>query len=65
MGELDTFARILYFSGLFLTMLLFSQARCFLKLRFSLSWWAYSFPLAAISIASMAMYQQSAEPVYR
>jgi tellurite resistance protein len=58
-GELDAFARILYYSGLFLTLLLFSQASRFLRLGFFLSWWAYSFPLAAISIASMLMYERS------
>ncbi|MCB1759517.1 MAG: SLAC1 anion channel family protein [Gammaproteobacteria bacterium] len=64
MGELDPFARILYYSGLFLTLLLFTQARRFLKLEFFLSWWAYSFPLAAISIASMVMFEQTADIFY-
>ena len=58
-GELDAFARVLYYSGLFLTLLLFSQAGRFARLEFFLSWWAYSFPLAAISIASMLMYEQT------
>jgi tellurite resistance protein len=60
-GELDAFARILYYSGLFLTLLLFTQAPRFFRLGFFLSWWAYSFPLAAISIASMAMFEQSGQ----
>jgi len=64
-GELDTLARVLYFSGLFLTLLLFTQAPRFIKLRFFLSWWAYSFPLAAISIASMLMYELSGAESYR
>lgn len=58
-GELDAFGRVLYYSGLFLTLLLFTQARRFARLGFFLSWWAYSFPLAAISIASMLMYEQT------
>jgi len=58
-GELDAFGRMLYYSGLFLTLLLFTQARRFARLGFFLSWWAYSFPLAAISIASMLMYEQT------
>jgi tellurite resistance protein len=58
-GELDTFARVLYFSGLFLTLLLFTQIGRFARLQFFLSWWAYSFPLAAISIASMLMFELS------
>lgn len=63
-GELDAFARVLYYSGLFLTLLLFAQAPRFLKLKFFLSWWAYSFPLAAISIASMVMFEQAKSGFY-
>ena len=63
-GELDAFARILYYSGLFLTLLLLTQAPRFLKLGFFLSWWAYSFPLAAISIASMVMYEKTGNVFY-
>jgi tellurite resistance protein len=56
-GELDAFARILYYSGLFLTLLLFTQLRRFSKLSFALSWWAYSFPMAAITTATLVMYE--------
>lgn len=59
MGGIDGFARVLYYVALFLTLLLLTQIPRFLKLRFFLSWWAYSFPLAAISIASMAMFEHS------
>lgn len=58
-GELDSAARLLYYSGLFLTLLLLTQARRFVRLQFFLSWWAYSFPLAAITIASFLMYEQT------
>ncbi len=54
-GELDTFAQVLYNFSLFITLLLISQLPRFARLPFYLSWWAYSFPLAAMSIASMAM----------
>lgn len=64
-GELDGFAQLLYFSGLFLTLLLFTQAGRFLRLRFFLSWWAYSFPLAAFSIASMMMFERTGGDLYR
>ena len=63
-GEMDNFARILYFSGLFFTLLVFTQYRKFSKLDFFLSWWAYSFPLAAISIATMVMYQHTQNIVF-
>lgn len=58
-GELDSAARLLYYSGLFLTLLLLTQARRFTRLQFFLSWWAYSFPLAAITIASFLMYEHT------
>lgn len=54
-GGIDSFARILLYGGLFLTLLLLTQFRRFLKLQFFLSWWAYSFPMTAITIASMIM----------
>jgi len=63
-GEIDAFARVLYFSGLFLTLLLLTQAPRFARLPFFLSWWAYSFPLAAIGIASLVMYEHSEKTGY-
>lgn len=58
-GELDTFARILYYAAMFLVLLLASQAKRFSQIQFYLSWWAYSFPLAAATLASMVMYSQT------
>lgn len=58
-GGLDPFARMLYYIGLFLTLLLLTQASRFYRIQYYLSWWAYSFPLAAITIASLAMYEQT------
>lgn len=55
-GGLDNFAHILYYIALFLTLLLFTQIKQFAKLPFFLSWWAYSFPISAIVIASFLMY---------
>jgi len=58
-GEIDAFARILYYSGLFLTLLLVTQVNRFVRIQYYLSWWAYSFPLAAITIATLIMYEQT------
>jgi tellurite resistance protein len=55
---------ISFFAGLFLTLLLFTQLGRFAKLRFFLSWWAYSFPVAAITIASLLMYEHTGTGVY-
>jgi tellurite resistance protein len=63
-GGLDPFARVLYYSGLFLTLLLATQIGRFLRISFYLSWWAYSFPLAAIAIATLIMYEQAELSVF-
>jgi tellurite resistance protein len=63
-GVLDSFARILYFIALFFTLLLVTQLRRFTRLRFFLSWWAYSFPLAAVTIASLLMYEMTGGSFY-
>lgn len=64
-GQIDAFANILYFFALFLTLLLFFNVRMFLKIKFYLSWWAYSFPLAAISLATILMYHTSGLFLFR
>lgn len=51
-GDLDAFGRILYFAGLFFVMVVAAQFSRFAKLPFTIAWWAYSFPLAAFSVAS-------------
>lgn len=53
--SVDGFARVLYSTALFFTLLLASNALRFLKTRFFLSAWAYAFPLAAMTIAALAM----------
>lgn len=63
-GGLDHFAHFLYYVALFLTFLLLSQAKYYLKLPFFLSWWAYSFPLAAITIASFVMFEKTDKVLY-
>ena len=64
-GGLDVYANALFFTGLFLAALLFSQIGRFLRLGFFLTWWAYSFPLAALSIASLTMFEATGAVVYR
>ena len=57
--ELDAFARILYYSALFLTLLLGGNVMRFIRGGFFISSWAYSFPLAAMTIATFAMAKRS------
>jgi len=63
-GNLDNFGRVLYFVALAFTLLLVSQLRQFVRLKFFLSWWAYSFPLAAITIATLLMAKLTGETFY-
>ena len=58
-GALDPFARILYYISFFLLVFIFCQARMFSKIKFYLSWWAYSFPMSAVAIATMLMYDKT------
>lgn len=51
-GSLDAFAQVLYFHGLFMTLLVLTFTDRFVRLPFFLSWWAYTFPLAAASLSS-------------
>jgi tellurite resistance protein len=63
-GGMDNFAHFLYFAALFLTLLLLSQTNRFISLPFFLSWWAYSFPLAAITISSFVVYENTQKGIY-
>lgn len=56
-GDIDAVGRILYYFSLFITLFLATQLRKLLRLKFFMSWWAYSFPLAAITIASWLMFE--------
>lgn len=59
----DNFARILYYLALFFTLFLFTQVPRLAKVPFFLSWWAYSFPMAAITIATWVMYENTQLPL--
>lgn len=61
----DAFARILYYFALFVFVLVFAQWRRLLKIRFYLSWWAYSFPLAAFTLATVLMFHVTGLPFFR
>ena len=54
-GEVDAIARILFYISSFLFMLILLQARKLLRIRYFLSWWAYSFPVAAKALSSVLM----------
>ena len=57
--QMDGFARVMYYTALFLTLLLGSNVVGFIRGGFFLSAWAYSFPVAAMCIASFSMASRS------
>jgi tellurite resistance protein len=52
-GEVDAFARILLNAGYVWAGIVLTQAPKFLRLPFTLTWWALSFPVAALGVASL------------
>lgn len=54
-GQVDAFARVLFYIALFFGLLLAAGARRFLALPFFPSSWACSFPLAAFTVATLGM----------
>jgi tellurite resistance protein len=63
-GALGEAGRIFYFIALFFFILVTIQAKFFLRCKFFLSWWAYSFPVAALTIATLLMAKESGAPFY-
>ena len=59
LGGLNPFGNMLYYFSVFLFILIIFQAKMFIKLKFNLPWWAYSFPLDALTIATLLMYHES------
>jgi len=64
-GGLDSFGRVLYATALFFTLFLTLQIPRFAKLPFFLSWWAYSFPVASVTIATLLMYKLTGVMFYK
>lgn len=57
-GSVDIFAQFLYSLALFFSFLLFFMYKSFMNLKFFISWWAFTFPLAAVTIASMLAFKK-------
>ncbi|MCV6607646.1 MAG: SLAC1 anion channel family protein [Campylobacterales bacterium] len=53
---LDFLGYILFSLGLFFTLLISFMYKSFLNLKFFISWWAFTFPMAAITAATAVMY---------
>jgi len=63
-SSLDFFAHILYNLGLFSTILIFIMYKNYINIKFFISWWAFTFPMAAITLATLLMYQITNEKFY-
>jgi len=65
LGGLSLFGNMLYYFGAFLFLLILFQFRLFLKIKFYLSWWAYSFPMDALAIGTFLMYHETGLSFFR
>jgi tellurite resistance protein len=52
---LDNFGRVIYYIALFISMLLLCNVMRFIRLPFFISSWAFSFPIASLTIATTKM----------
>ena len=63
-GEVDGFARLLYYPAIVFFLLVAMQLPRLLSLPFALSWWAYSFPIAALTVATFVMAEKTGLAVF-
>jgi tellurite resistance protein len=63
-GHFDFFATMLLDLGLFFTLLVLFMFRSFLGLRYFISWWAFTFPLTAVTIATMVAWHATKHGAY-
>lgn len=56
---MDGLARTLFAVALFITLLLATMMRLFWRLPYAVSWWAFTFPSAAMAIAALRYYELS------
>jgi tellurite resistance protein len=64
-GDVDAFGRILLNSGYVFALVVLTQAPRFLRLPFALSWWALSFPVAALAVASFLFAHETGSQTHR
>jgi tellurite resistance protein len=64
-GGLGDTQRILYNFGLFMLILLGCMLPRFRKVPYYVSWWAYTFPLASITIATLLMHKLTGSDFHR
>ncbi len=63
-GNIDILAKTLYYFSFFIFLLIVSFIPKFIMLPFYLSWWAYTFPMAAFTIATLLYYKETSLPFF-
>ena len=61
-GQIDALARILYYVALLLAVIVVSLFPKLVKIPFGLPWWAYTFPMDALAIASLIYASATGAP---
>lgn len=56
-GEFDAAAKIMLYVTLFFVLFIIYTSKSFLGIKFSLSWWAFTFPTAAASVAFLRAFE--------
>ncbi|MEN8118392.1 MAG: SLAC1 anion channel family protein [Bacteroidota bacterium] len=64
-GDWDSFAKFMLFITYFFVVLLVFLRKSFIKLRFFISWWAFTFPLMAVTLASAIAFQVTKVELYK
>tara|TARA_R110002020_G_scaffold29585_4_gene93354 strand:+ start:1921 stop:2892 length:972 start_codon:yes stop_codon:yes gene_type:complete len=64
-GDIDAFARILINIGYVFALIVLTQGLRFFRLPFALSWWALTFPVAALSVASFVFAYKTGSQTHR
>ena len=64
-GQINQFALVLYYFAVAMTLLMLVSVHKFMQLQFALSWWAFTFPVAAMVIASYQMAQNTGVVFYQ
>lgn len=58
-GDVDAFARVLFNTGILFFLIILTQVPKLMRIPFALSWWAYSFPLAALTISTLLFAEKT------
>lgn len=62
-GEINIFAYIMFGLAFYLGLLFLYQIRRFLSIPFFISWWAFLFPSAAVTNATIYLHNYTGEPI--